>query len=290
VTKRTMVGLCVYLGMVASAWVVQLVSPSSVPESEAEGLVFALVLGVGVCVRSGWGEVGGGTAVRAIGSGLLLFGCPSLLSVIPGGGLPSLVRVTLLAVGPVVVLLVRANREVGGRDFLGLLGAALAGLAGVVLLLPVDVGVLVRRPVDGLVFGVVVVAIGVGGYLGHQAAAGLGIKPLVVLLLGPSFLLLCLSGAVHPSNLSVPKWGDVWGLLWGVGETVLLVRLIRTVPPVALATRYLLVPLITVVEGFAVMRPQISGRMVAGMALVVLGSARLLLRGDGGDDSSVSLA
>jgi drug/metabolite transporter (DMT)-like permease len=57
---------------------------------------------------------------------------------------------------------------------------------------------------------------------------------------------------------------------------VLLVWLMRDVAPTRFAARYLVVPLLTVMEGYVLLRPGFSVRAVAGGALMVFGAWRLL--------------
>jgi drug/metabolite transporter (DMT)-like permease len=46
--------------------------------------------------------------------------------------------------------------------------------------------------------------------------------------------------------------------------------------PVHFATRYLVVPLLTVVEGYVVLRPDMTARMAVGAALLTGGAAWIL--------------
>ena len=57
----------------------------------------------------------------------------------------------------------------------------------------------------------------------------------------------------------------------------LTVWLLRQMPPTAFSSRYLLVPLVTVVEGFLLLRPGGSWTLVAGLGLMAGGSAWLLM-------------
>ncbi len=57
---------------------------------------------------------------------------------------------------------------------------------------------------------------------------------------------------------------------------VLLVVLLRGMSPVRFGARYLVIPLVTVVEGYVLLRPELTLRMGFG-ALLLAGSAAFLL-------------
>ncbi len=63
-------------------------------------------------------------------------------------------------------------------------------------------------------------------------------------------------------------------------ETVvaaLTVWLLREIDPVRFSARFLVIPLVTIVEGLALLRPEVTGRMVAGMVLLSGGAAWILM-------------
>jgi hypothetical protein len=55
----------------------------------------------------------------------------------------------------------------------------------------------------------------------------------------------------------------------------LIVWLVREMPPERFAARYLLIPLVTILESYVVMRPEGTARMVGGMLLLAAGGALL---------------
>ncbi len=76
--------------------------------------------------------------------------------------------------------------------------------------------------------------------------------------------------------------------MWGAVEVWLLMYLLRAVPPIPLSTRYLLVPLVTALEGVAFVRPRIGWRLMLGAALLLFGSVKLLMQ-EPQEDSPLSL-
>jgi len=281
--------LWTYLGLAASAWILQLALPTTLPGLETETLVYLLVVvGVGaIGVR--WEGVGRESVWQAIGSGLLLFALPSLVLAGSAGRLPGLTQVALLGLVPVVLVVISAVSGSSSGEFPGLLGAALAGLAGGFLLLAGDPEMLLQRPVAGALFAMVIVSIACGSYFASVAAKVLSLRALLLLLVGPSLVLSGAVGFLRHSGWAVPRGQDIAGLVWRAAAMVLLVYLIKHIAPVALAARFLLIPLITAVEGFAYMRPSVSWRQVLGMTLLALGSARLLVRGGSREEPRMSL-
>jgi len=281
--------LWTYLGLAASMWILQLALPTTLPGLETETLVyFLVVVGVGATgVR--WEEVGRESVWQAIGSGLLLFAFPSLVLAGSANRLPGLTQVALLGLVPVVLVVISAVAGSSSGEFPGLLGAALAGLAGAFLLLAGDPEMLLQRPVAGALFVLVVISIACGSYFASVAAKVLSVRLLLLLLVGPSLVLSGVVGVLRHNGWAVPRGQDIAGLVWRAAAMVLLVYLIKHIAPVALAARYLLIPLITAVEGFVYVRPSVSWRQVLGITLLALGSARLLVRGGSREEPRMSL-
>lgn len=281
--------LWTYVVLTASDWVLQTASPSTLPAEQAEILVYGLVcMGAGTS-RPRLKGIGRPHFWGVIGSGLLLFGLPSLLMQMSVSTFPRFTRVALLALIPTFVGLISAARESSGANFLGLLGASLAGVAGAFLLLPADPALLLQQPAPGALLVVLILSVALGSYLGYGAARGVPFNSLLVLMLGPSLVLAGVRAMVMQQHLYAPTGTDVVSLLWNAAEIVLLIYVIRVVAPVVLSARYLLVPLITAAEGYAYLRPALTWRMVLGAALLIFGSVRLMARGSLEEDSGMSL-
>jgi drug/metabolite transporter (DMT)-like permease len=72
-------------------------------------------------------------------------------------------------------------------------------------------------------------------------------------------------------------------------QIVLVFWLLREMPPVRFATRYLVIPLLTIVGGYVFLRPELTVRMVVGMGLLIGGSAWALFSKTPDDDAILSL-
>lgn len=281
--------LCTSAVLAASSWMVQLAFPSSLPDAEAEILVFLLIMVGAWTSGPRWRGSNRRSVGQAIGSGLLLFGLPLFLLDASVGALPALTQVAVLALVPTVMVVIATARETGGGDFLGPLSASLAGVAGAFLLLPVDPVLLLHRPWAGMLLAVEIVSIALGSYGAYAAAKHMQVRELILVMVGPSLVLAGVVGLFRHTGLVVPTGQDVPGLVLRATEMLLLVYLIRVMSPVALAARYLLVPLITAVEGFVYLRPQVSWRPVLGMLLLAFSSWRLLKQGGSREEPRMSL-
>lgn len=287
--RWSVVAACAYVALAGSGWMLELASPNPVPASERQILVFVLVLAAGLLGRPQWSGLRGSQVWRAAGAGLLLSGLPNLLSPVLEGGLPAFTRVALLALTPAAVVLVTTSRESGGFDLLTLLTPSLAGVAGAFLLLPAEPALLLERPVAAAAMAATILSIAVGSYAAHAAVANVPMRVALVLLLAPNVALMAVRAALIHRAMAMPAVSDVPGVIWGAAEISLLIYLLQRLPPIVLSGRYFLVPLVTAVEGLALVRPAVSVRVVLGVALMGLGAAGLAARGRRGPDSPRSL-
>jgi drug/metabolite transporter (DMT)-like permease len=271
----------------ATAWVVPYAG-EQLPGLERQGLLFGAVGLAALCftgcrqvVRAGW---------RLAVAGVGFFGLPILIVEAARGSVGEISRSALFAMVPVVVVLVIVTGSTAGGAR-RLLIPALVGLGGLLLLLPLDFSTSMRgQAMLGLISAAVVV-VGVcsvwlfrvlDGMELPEAAAGIG-------LANALFLLVC--GAVRGEL--VWNWSGLASVaslssLVDVVEIVLIVWLLREMPPARFAARYLLIPLVTIVESFIVMRPQWTARMGFGTMLLAVGAAALLLLKDVDEDAVLS--
>jgi drug/metabolite transporter (DMT)-like permease len=72
-------------------------------------------------------------------------------------------------------------------------------------------------------------------------------------------------------------------------EVLLLLWLVRTLSPVRFAARFLIIPLLTVLEAYVLLRPQLTLRIGGGAALLVVGAAMLVLANPDREEPELSL-
>ncbi len=272
----------------ATAWVV----PSGreeLPALERQGLVFGAVGLAALCftvrrqaVRTDW---------QLVVAGIGFFGLPTVVVEVARGSVGETSRSALFAMVPVVVVLVIVTGSAadGARR---LLVPALVGLGGLLLLVPLDFSSSVRGDIMLGLLSAAVVVVGVcsvwlfrvlDGVELAEAAAGIG-------LANALFLLVC--GAIRGEL--VWNWSGLASVaslssLVDVVEVVLIVWLLREMPPARFAARYLLIPLLTILESFVVLRPEWTVRMGFGTVLLAVGTGTLLLLKDADEDVVLSL-
>ena len=74
-----------------------------------------------------------------------------------------------------------------------------------------------------------------------------------------------------------------------VVEVLLIVWLLREMMPIRFASRYLMIPLVTVLESYFVMQPEWTVRMGFGTALLATGGGMLLFLKAGEEETVLSL-
>lgn len=227
-------------------------------------------------------------AVReAVVSGLGLFAIPALLVRLAGDGIPTLTRVAVFGMTPVVAVVLEpylGTRETGR----GGLGAALAALAGMLLVFPVELpGTLAQ--VLGL--GCVVLATAcvaaancravwaaeIRGDGSARAAVAAATTAVALGLVG-----LVTERWVAPSGLGAQA---AWTLAVELPALLLLFWLMAHMTAARMTLRFVLAPLMASVAGLLLFLPAVSGRAAAGLALMAGGAAWMLVQGDAGDSS-----
>lgn len=260
----------------ATSWVVP--TSSAVPLFEEQGIRYGVIglVGIGVGVRGlrglSWGRI------AAIGAGFVaFFGVPIVLVEVARGSVGELTRSAVFAMTPVSVVVfgtVMDGEMSGGQRFLV---PALSGAGGLLLLLPLTLpGTLDGRLMLALLVGAAVLS-GVAAVWLYQLLQGVGLWEAMGIAGVSNCLFLMLAAAARKELV----WGGMagvvsFGSLVDVVEVVLLVWLVREMMPVRFAARYLLIPLITVVESYDLQWPGLSARMAAGTLLLAVGTGAML--------------
>ena len=228
--------------------------------------------------------------LRLAGVSILLLGLPAVLGEWAHDAMSDVSRAAFFALVPFIVVAVAMGSELLSVDEPGVrrfFVPALAGLGGVLLLLSFDLPMSVR---GRTMVGVLVVAIVLAGFASawiYRLLWGFGMME--------ALAIVCLSNAAFFAAchfIGLPLGGSWSGILplvsihslYSLAELLLLVWLLRKMPPVRLAARYLVVPLFTVLEGLVVWRPPMTVRMGAGLVLLAGGASYILFsRGEDPD-------
>jgi hypothetical protein len=285
--------LCVLSG---TSWIIP-AAANSLPPLEEQGVRYGLlglcgflVAGRGALKRDMWRRTGC-LAAAAVG----LFGVPMLLLAYVEGGVGETTRSALFAMVPVIVVLAVAagdgtgGEERGARRFLI---PALAGLAGLLLLLPFNFSGSVRgRVMLGVVAGVVVL-VGVCSVWLYRLLRGVALwETIAVAGLSNAVFLLGCSGLREDV---VWRWGGLASVvsvasLADATEVVLIVWLLREMSPIRFSARFLVIPLVTILESYVLVRPEFTVRMLSGTGLLAVGAGVLLFWQAGDEETTLSL-
>jgi hypothetical protein len=270
-------GFCL---IAASEWLLPSVS------GVIRGLVFAIVGIVAAILSGGRGWQGLAAVSRLALTAVLLVGVPEVAVGLGVQHVASNLWVVVLAVVPAMVVLVVAQSS--GDGVRRLLGPALAGLGGILLIVPVDVPGSVMGSASLAVLVASAVGIAIASVRIHRLLLGFGVAQAVAIFCGANALVLSGWGVFEGVGWGLSGWGWVAVLAQGVG-VVLLVALLRGMSPVRFGARYLVVPLLTVVEGYVLLRPELTLRMGFGALLLAESAAFLLMSREVDEDAGLSL-
>jgi hypothetical protein len=297
-TGRQWIGFFVLCLLGASGWLVEGAWPSLLPVA-AQDCMHDVAIGLAVGVF-GWkkiarGDLGGRSWAKLAIASVCLLGLPTVLIEWARSGVSDGTVAGLFALLPIAVVLVMPQFNLGMEVENGvgrLLAPALIGLAGALLLVPFALPDSLRSAgMDAVVVLAVVTAASASVWmyrLLHEFAVIEAVliccfanaALLMVVFLGSSLMAgsgeaLRMEWSWRAAGVEMVKAAcfdlpQVWLLLW----------LMRAVSPVRLSVRALLVPLLTVAEGEAMMRPGIAARTLVGAVLLVLGAWRLMAGGE----------
>jgi drug/metabolite transporter (DMT)-like permease len=279
-----------------SSWVVPPAMGDGLPSLEQQGLLFG-VIGLTALLFSGRGMRArrGGLQLARIGAGAIaFFGVPMVVVEYAGASVSSITRSALFAMVPVVVGLVVAAGDTGTREERGArrsLVPALVGVGGLLLILPMQFsGSLRGRVMLALVCAAVVLA-GFASVWLYRSLGEVSLSQAIAVVGIANAVFLLIWSAVHEDM--VWQWRglvSVVSISSGVDllEVLLIVWLLRTMEPIRFAARYLVIPMVTILESFAFVRPQVTVRIGFGTALLVAGAGMLLFL-KGGEEETVLL-
>jgi drug/metabolite transporter (DMT)-like permease len=219
---------------------------------------------------------------------LMMFALPSLLLARATEYSPETNVTVIFALVPVVVVVVWAATLSNQRG-IALLLPALVGAAGVLFVLPFEAPASARgwESLAETILATILVAwacVAMHRQLRQRSCAG-------ALIVGGSVNAIVL---LAWSVLRGQPWSG-WNLqavvATGISAIVfaLTVWLVAAIAPVRFAAKFMLVPLLTILEGVVLLRPDFTARLVAGVVLLLGGTAWLLSSGEAVDEEVLSL-
>lgn len=266
-------GLCLLAG---SDWMLDELLPTALPGTLGllvNSAVLALLLFV-------WSRCVFPTASLAIfGYAALIFALPVAFVSLAGGRLSSTTIVLVYTlIPPATVFFAAQSSE---QDLLRGLGPALAGMAGAALILPFSLPSSLKGE---FWLGAMVLSAMAAGWAGlrlHPLLAKTSVVSGAMLAaVGVALAAIPLYALERPSVLLL-TWPQVLlseSVRLGVQAATLLLsfRILRDLNPVASSTRFFLIPLVTIAEGYFLLHPTAAWTLPAGALLLAGGSARLL--------------
>jgi drug/metabolite transporter (DMT)-like permease len=286
--------LCILSG---TSWAIPREMSYGLPPLEQQGILFG-VIGLTALLFAGrrvWSRNIGLRHIRLAAAAVGFFGVPMAVAEYARGSVPAISRSALFALVPVVVVMTVASGESVGREERGarlFLMPALAGLGGLLLLLPLGFSSSARRWMMLAFVCAAVVLVGLGSVWLYRLLRGVALADAIAVvgLVNAAFLLI--SSAVREEVVwrgnglaSVMSIASLVDLV----EVLLIVWLLREMPPIRFAARYLVIPLLTVLESYVVMRPEWTVRMGFGTALLAAGGGMLLFLKAGEEETVLSL-
>jgi drug/metabolite transporter (DMT)-like permease len=286
--------LCVLSG---TSWVIPVEMSSGLPSLEQQGILFGLI-GVVAFLFGGWGvwvRVTSRLCVRLSAAAVGLFGVPMVVAEYARGSGRGINGAALFAMVPIVVVLVLAAGEDATREERGarkFLVPALVGLGGLLLLLPFHFSTSTRGLAMLSVVCAAVILAGIASVWLYRLLRGVRVADAIAVV-GVSnavFLLVwCgIRGEIVWSASGLASVVSVSSLV-DVVEVLLIVWLLREMSPVRFASRYLLIPLLTILESYVLVRPEWTVRMGFGTVLLAVGAGVLLFGKAGEEETGLSL-
>lgn len=292
----------------SSAWVAAPFGISTLPSLERQGLLYAILGVVALSVSNRpvfnrWLQSRQKTkeseatypSLELALAGIVFFGLPAIVIDLATGSLPELSRTIPFTMTPIVVAVALSASQSENRAEKGARRAlipALAGISGLLLLLPLNFSNTPRSQIFLAAICVAVTLAGIAGVWLFRMLQGINLlKATAIICLSNATLLLtvsAISGNLLWTRSDLASLASPSSLI-DIIEIALLLWLVREMPPMRFAARYLVIALITVVEGYILMRPPTTLRIVAGALLLAVGAVTLLLLEPAEEEQVVSL-
>jgi drug/metabolite transporter (DMT)-like permease len=286
--------LCILSG---TSWAIPGAMTGELPPLEQQGFLFGVIGLTAVLFTArerrllnkiGW-------CARLAAASVCFFAMPLVAIEYTRGSVSATSRSALFAMVPVVVVMVLAAGDVTG---LGERGArrslipALIGLGGLLLLLPLEFSGSVHGRVMLGVVCAAVVLVGFASVWLYRLLQGVGLVRAIAVMGVANAVVLLSWSFVHEEM--VWRWSGLVSVmsvqsLVDVVEILLLVWLLREMRPVPFASRYLVIPLVTILESFILMRPEWTVRIGFGTVLLAVGAGMLLFLRPGEEETMLSL-
>lgn len=286
--------LCILSG---TSWVIPREMFDGLPTLELQSLLFG-VIGLGAFVLTVPGarfRAGVSIYTKLAAAGVSFFGVPLVVVEYAQGSVAENSRSSVFAMVPVVVVLTVAAGDAMGSDERGarrFLVPALVGVGGLLLLLSMGFSGSVRGWVMLSLVCAAAILAGVASVWLYRLLREVAFADAVTVM-GFSNAVFLFGGAL-PHEDVVWRWSGLSSAISissmaDVAEILLILWLMREMPPIRFASRYLVIPLLTILESYVLIRPEGTVRMGAGTLLLAAGAGTLLFLRPTEEDTVLSL-
>jgi drug/metabolite transporter (DMT)-like permease len=265
--------LALFCLLESSAWVLP-----PIPESTRIGLYSLVSL---IALAAGARKPAGPPrSILQLGlASLMLLGFPALLTRWASGHSSVDTETLVFALSPVFTAIVMAQFSTGGEPAPELIGPGLLGLGGLLLLVPFNLPHTATSQLALVAYMLAAIFVAVTAVWIHRLLQGFDAWQ--------GFVVICLTNAAFLSVVSAfdqdlrfhwnslsPQAAPAVGV--ALLELLLLIWLLRVVPPIRFAGRFLLTPLLIIIEGYVVLRPELTPRMLSGLGVLTVGTVWIL--------------
>ena len=292
-TKKTWLLFAVFCVLSSVDWLLPMAEPDAPSALLQQCFLFALIglATLGFFALSGrlrefasWRNM-----IPLTACAIALLGLPLVLLSLASDHLPDVTIAAIFALVPAMVVLALAQGDDGAYE---LVMPAILGFAGLLFVLPVDL----PGSTEGRLWLTAPLAaallVAVESARIHRLLRQTSLlRATVPICLTNAVVLLIACVATGQYHLQRAALTVQFLLANAIhaGVLILLLMLLREIPPARLAARYLVIPLITVAEGFVLVRPEATWQMGFGFVLVVAGTGWLLRKAGTAEGSSLSL-
>ena len=249
-------------------------------------LHFAIIGLLGLAVAAVGGEWRGLSWHRAVGlgsAGVCVITVPAAVLQIVSAAVPELTSVAVFCAVPLMTVLAASalSRTAEGTQLLALMVPSIIGLGGALLLFPVrPPGELRGWTSLGLVLACCIV-VAIASVWMHRQMQGVSVAAALGLIgLGSAAVLACYAFTLGWPALTarVVTTEALRCVAFDLPLVWLLVWLTREIAPARLSARFLLVPLVTLLETYALERGPVDARTIVAVVLLCAGGAMLLFK------------
>ena len=268
---------------------------SAMPAMERQAITFAL-FAICAAVFAGARRISWPSrrhALKWAATGFLMFAVPALLILAGQAWVSQLERVAIFSLTPVIAAVLEPHIGLAIHRNNGALLAGLIAVAGALAIFPLSVPAMPAAILAVLIVVIAAACVAIGNCIAVRLAtsqANSSMAACASWMCGGSALTFAIASSCSerarwqfpPSAMQV-----AWLVLVDLPPLFLLFWLLSRISATRMTARFVLAPLFTVLVGIALEQPQITTRMIIGVALLAGGAAWLLLANESGESTDL---